>query len=221
MLVNPRNTVFALKNLLGMCLSSHVKDLVKVVPFKIIARDNNGDCNLAVEVNVGGEIKVYSVVELLSLIIREIKEIAEDLVDEKINCGVYSTPSYFSSDQRYGITSAAYHAGLEYQRYLKDPYAAHASVSRPQEQETCHSMIFVHLGGFTMQISLIGYEEGFYELISSEQLENVGGHRYNQRLLSHLTTRFNQKHKVNAQFKPADTARIEVKVEREKLALSS
>ncbi len=117
---NPKNTIFSIKRFIGR-KEDEVSDEEKRVPYKVVKADN-GDA--AVEVEVSGEMKVYSPQEISAMILGKLKADAESKLGEKISQAVITVPAYFNDDQRKATKDAGQIAGLEVLRIINEPTAA-------------------------------------------------------------------------------------------------
>ena len=117
---NSRNTVFSVKRLMGRKFSE-LTEADKRVPYKIVAAAN-GDAHVQVE--VGGETKVYSPQEISAMILGKLKSDAEAKLGERITDAVITVPAYFNDSQRNATKAAGEIAGLNVRRIINEPTAA-------------------------------------------------------------------------------------------------
>ena len=115
---NPKNTIYAIKRLIGRKYDSEVVQRdIKMVPYSIINADN-GDA--WVEVNG----KKLSPPEISAVILQKMKKTAEDYLGEKVTEAVITVPAYFNDSQRQATKDAGKIAGLEVKRIINEPTAA-------------------------------------------------------------------------------------------------
>ncbi|OYW75041.1 MAG: molecular chaperone DnaK, partial [Verrucomicrobia bacterium 12-59-8] len=117
---NPRNTVFSVKRLMGRKFVE-LTEADKRMPYKIVAAAN-GDAHVQVE--VGGETKVYSPQEVSAMILAKLKADAEAKLGETITEAVITVPAYFNDSQRNATKAAGEIAGLNVRRIINEPTAA-------------------------------------------------------------------------------------------------
>ena len=117
---NPRNTIFSAKRLIGRKYAELTED-DKKVPYTIVEAPN-GDAHIQVE--VGGETKVYSPQEISAMILSKLKADAESKLGETISEAVITVPAYFNDAQRNATKAAGEIAGLKVRRIINEPTAA-------------------------------------------------------------------------------------------------
>ena len=115
---NPKNTLFAIKRLIGRQFKDDVvqKD-IKMVPYSVVANDN-GDA--WVEVNGDS----MSPPQTSAQVLKKMKKTAEDYLGEEIEEAVVTVPAYFNDSQRQATKDAGKIAGLEVKRIINEPTAA-------------------------------------------------------------------------------------------------
>src|SRR3569833_1797694 len=117
---NSRNTVYSVKRFMGRKFDEVLEEL-KRVPYKVV-RAANGDA--AVEVEVEGKAKQYTLLEIFAMILAKLKSDAEMRLGEKITQAVITVPAYFNDTQRQATKDAGKIAGLEVLRIINEPTAA-------------------------------------------------------------------------------------------------
>lgn len=115
---NPKNTLFAIKRLIGRQFKDDVvqKD-IKMVPYEISKADN-GDA----WVRVNGE--NMSPPQISAQVLKKMKKTAEDYLGEPVTEAVVTVPAYFNDAQRQATKDAGRIAGLEVKRIINEPTAA-------------------------------------------------------------------------------------------------
>ena len=117
-LTNPKNTVFAVKRLIGRKSDSpQAEEARKFMPFSLVAAPN-GDVHLQIED------KVYSPPEISSFVLQKLKAAAEDYLGESVEEAIITVPAYFNDPQRQATKDAGLIAGLKVSRIINEPTAA-------------------------------------------------------------------------------------------------
>ncbi|HIQ39792.1 MAG TPA: molecular chaperone DnaK, partial [Sulfurivirga caldicuralii] len=146
---NPENTLFAIKRLIGRkCDDDIVQKDKDMVPYKIVCADN-GDA--WVEVNG----KKMSPQEVSALILKKMKQTAEDYLGEEVKEAVITVPAYFNDAQRQATKDAGRIAGLEVKRIINEPTAAALAYGVDKDSKGDKKIAVYDLGGGTFDISII------------------------------------------------------------------
>ncbi len=117
-LTNPKNTVFAVKRLVGRKSDSPEAELARqFLPFELVAAEN-GDLHIKIED------KVYSPPEIASFVLQKLKAAAEDYLGEAVEEAIITVPAYFNDPQRQATKDAGLIAGLKVSRIINEPTAA-------------------------------------------------------------------------------------------------
>jgi molecular chaperone DnaK len=183
-MTNPKNTAYAVKRLIGRKYNSdEVKWARTLVPYAIVEADN-GDAHVEFQG------RKYSPPEISALVLREIKEFAEEFLGEEISQAIITVPAYFDDSQRQATKDAGTIAGLEVVRIINEPTAA--SLAYGFGKDT-HEVIAVYdLGGGTFDISILEIGDGIYEVKSTAGDTFLGGEDFDARVMEHLLDQFKQ-----------------------------
>ncbi|XP_026447321.1 heat shock 70 kDa protein [Papaver somniferum] len=219
--MNPHNTVFDAKRLIGRKISDpSVQNDMKLWPFKVIA--GPGEKPMIV-VNYKGEEKKFSAEEISSMVLVKMREIAEAYLGQSIKNAVITVPAYFNDSQRQATKDAGSIAGLNVLRMINEPTAAAIAygldkkASRAGEQ----NVLIFDLGGGTFDVSLLTIEEGIFEVKATAGDTHLGGEDFDNRLVNHFVAEFKRKNKKDISGNARALRRLRTACERAKRTLSS
>jgi len=215
---NPKNTLFAIKRLIGRQFNDDVvqKD-IKMVPYEIIKADN-GDA----WVRVNGE--KMSPPQISAQVLKKMKKTAEDFLGEPVTDAVVTVPAYFNDAQRQATKDAGRIAGLEVKRIINEPTAA--ALAYGMDKKAGDSTIAVFdLGGGTFDISIIEIAETdgehTFEVLSTNGDTFLGGEDFDLRLIEYLATEFKKETGMDLHNDPLALQRLKEAAEKAKIELSS
>ncbi|KAH7883285.1 heat shock protein [Phlebopus sp. FC_14] len=215
--VNPSNTVFAFKRLIGRQFKDkEVQDDMKHWPFKIVPK---GDGRPAVEVENGGKTQQFSAEELSSMVLTKMKETAEQYLNKKVNHAVVTVPAYFNDAQRQATKDAGQIAGLDVLRVINEPTAAALAYGLDRADS---SVIAVYdLGGGTFDISILEMQKGVFEVKSTNGDTHLGGEDFDIVLVNHILSEFKKETGIDLAQDRMAIQRIREASEKAKIELSS
>ncbi len=215
---NPKNTLFAIKRLIGRQFNDDVvqKD-IKMVPYEIVKADN-GDA----WVRVNGE--KMSPPQISAQVLKKMKKTAEDFLGEPVTEAVVTVPAYFNDAQRQATKDAGRIAGLEVKRIINEPTAA--ALAYGMDKKSGDSTIAVFdLGGGTFDISIIEIAETdgehTFEVLSTNGDTFLGGEDFDLRLIEYLAGEFKKETGMDLHNDPLALQRLKEAAEKAKIELSS
>jgi len=215
---NPRNTLYAVKRLIGRRFKDDVvqKD-IKMVPYTIVQAEN-GDA--WVEVN-GNKMAPP---QISAEVLKKMKKTAEDYLGEKITEAVITVPAYFNDSQRQATKDAGKIAGLDVKRIINEPTAAALAYGLDQSKGD-HTIAVYDLGGGTFDISIIEIAdvdgEMQFEVLSTNGDTFLGGEDFDLRLINYLADEFKKENGIDLKGDPLAMQRLKEAGEKAKIELSS
>jgi L1 cell adhesion molecule like protein len=217
--MNPKNTVFDAKRLIGRKFSDRkVKDDMKDWSYEVIA--GPGDKPM-INVESHGEKKVFSPEEISSMVLTKMKDIAESFMGKTVKDAVVTVPAYFNDSQRQATKDAAAIAGLNCLRIINEPTAAAIAYGLDKNKDEDKNVLIFDLGGGTFDVSLLNIEGGIFEVKATAGDTHLGGEDFDARLLRHFSEEFKRKHKKDLSGNARALRRLRTACERAKRTLSS
>ena len=213
-ITNAGNTVFAAKRLIGRRWNSPaVRTMVETMPYTIV-EGPNGDPRIKLRD------RVYSVPEVGSIILQEMKLIAEEYTGEKIDKAVITVPAYFNDAQRQGTKDAGRIAGLDVVRIINEPTAAALAYGFGKEVDK--TIAVYDLGGGTFDISILQISHGVFEVLATAGDTFLGGDDFDGRVvMDWLVLDFAREHQIDLRRDKMALQRLRDAAEKAKIELSS
>jgi len=212
-LTNPENTVYAIKRLIGRKYNSNeVQKHIEMVTYNVIQAEN-GDAWIEV---MG---KPYSPAQISSMILENMKKIAEDYLGEKVTEAVITVPAYFDDAQRQATKDAGTIAGLDVLRIINEPTAASLAYGLDR---TGHERIAVFdLGGGTFDISILELGEGVFRVLATSGDTFLGGEDFDKRIMDYIIELFKKETGIDLSLDRMALQRLKDAAEKAKMELSS
>ncbi len=209
---NPKNTLFAIKRLIGRKFKDKTtqKD-IDLVPYKII--DQKGDA----WVEANGE--KYSPAQVSAFTLQKMKETAEKYAGEKIENAVVTVPAYFNDSQRQATKDAGKIAGLNVLRIINEPTAA--ALAYGMDKKDAGTIVVYDLGGGTFDVSVLEIGDGVFEVKSTNGDTFLGGEDFDNRIIEYLADEFKKEQSIDLKKDELALQRLKEAAEKAKIELSS
>ena len=216
---NPKNTLYAVKRLIGRKFSEkEVQKDIDLMPYAIVAADN-GDA----WVEVRG--KKMSAQQVSADILRKMKKTAEDYLGEPVTEAVITVPAYFNDAQRQATKDAGRIAGLDVKRIINEPTAAALAFGLDKQEKGDRKIAVYDLGGGTFDISIIEIAdvdgEKQFEVLSTNGDTFLGGEDFDQRIIDYIIDEFKKESGVNLKNDVLALQRLKEAAEKAKIELSN
>lgn len=212
-ITNAKHTVFASKRLIGRPWDGdELRYCVESVPYEVHQSDNG-------EVRVRLRDKDYSLPELSSIILQEMKMIAEEYLGEPVTQAVITVPAYFNDNQRQATRDAGQIAGLEILRIINEPTAAALAYGHGKNENA--TIAIYDLGGGTFDISILKIEGKYFNVLSTAGDTFLGGEDFDARIIERLALDFARDHRVDLRKDDMSLQRLRDAAEKAKTELTT
>ena len=213
-ITNAENTVYAAKRLIGRKWSSpQVKNTLLASAFTII-EGPHGDVRIMLRE------KTFSVPEISSMVLQEMKVIAEDYLGGPVSKAVVTVPAYFNDNQRQATKDAGQIAGLDVIRIINEPTAA--SLAYGFGKGFDRTIVVYDLGGGTFDVSVLEIgSHGVFKVIATTGDTFLGGEDFDGRVIDWLVKGFHEEHGIDLRQDRMALQRLRDAAEKAKCELSS
>ncbi|KAK7374831.1 hypothetical protein VNO80_08274 [Phaseolus coccineus] len=219
--INPTNTVFDVKRLIGRRYSDPIiQDDLKLWPFKVIA---DSDDKPMIAVSYQGQEKHISAEEISSMILTKMRETAEAYLESGVKNVVVTVPAYFNDSQRQATKDAGTIAGLNVMRIINEPTAAALAYGLDKRAKCVvgeRNIFIFDLGGGTFDVSLLSIKGDVFEVKATAGDTHLGGEDMDNRMVKYFVEEFKRKNKVDINGNPRALRRLRTACERAKRTLS-
>lgn len=215
--INPENTVFDVKRLIGRKYSDKsVQADKKLFPYKVVSRDDKP----FIEVDIKGETKTFSPEEVSAMILNKMKQIAEAYLGKEIKHAVVTVPAYFNDAQRQATKDAGTISGMTVLRIINEPTAAAIAYGLDKKGGEKNILVF-DLGGGTFDVTLLTIDNGVFEVLATNGDTHLGGEDFDQRIMQYFIKLIKKKHDVDISGDKRALQKLRREAERVKRALSA
>ncbi|HMC82709.1 MAG TPA: molecular chaperone DnaK [Candidatus Polarisedimenticolia bacterium] len=209
---NPRNTIYAVKRLIGRKFKSpEVQAALRFLPYEV-TEAANGDVRLRVRD------RDYSPPEISAMILAKLKEMAEEYMEAEISEAIITVPAYFDDSQRQATKDAGRIAGLKVSRIINEPTAASLAYRLNEQSEK--KIVVYDLGGGTFDVSVLQLGDGVFEVKATSGDTFLGGEDFDQRIVDWMLGEFQKKEGIDLKGDRLALQRLKEAAERAKCELS-
>jgi molecular chaperone DnaK len=211
---NAANTVYASKRLIGRRWGSGpVRTMIETMPYTIVEGPND-------DPRIQLRDRVYSIPELSSIILQEMRLVAEEYTGETLQQAVVTVPAYFNDAQRQATKAAGEIAGLDVVRIINEPTAAALAYGYGREMDK--TVAVYDLGGGTFDISILSISDGVFEVLATAGDTFLGGEDFDGRIIMDwLVLDFARQHQIDLRRDRMALQRLRDAAEKAKCELSS
>merc|ERR1711871_342585 len=215
--INPENTVFDVKRLIGRKFKDKtVQADKKLFPFELVSKDGKP----YIQVLVNGDKKKFAPEEVSAMILGKMRSIAEAFLGKDIKNAVVTVPAYFNDAQRQATKDAGTISSLNVLRIINEPTAAAIAYGLDKKGGEKNILVF-DLGGGTFDVTVLTIDNGVFEVVATNGDTHLGGEDFDQRVMEYMMKIFKRKHKKDMSKDKRSIQKLRREVERAKRALSS
>jgi len=217
--INPENTVFDVKRLIGR--KYHDKSVQadkKLLPFEIINKDEKP--YIQVELGDAKEVKTFAPEEISAMVLTKMRATAETFLGKEIKHAVVTVPAYFNDAQRQATKDAGTISGMSVQRIINEPTAAAIAYGMDKKGGEKNILVF-DLGGGTFDVTLLTIDNGVFEVLATNGDTHLGGEDFDQRTMAYFMKMIKKKDGGDVLSDKRAVQKLRREVERVKRALSN
>lgn len=215
------STVFHLKRVLGKAQSAVAdREFVRDWPFEVQA-GAEGQALAATTRN--GEKHEVSPVEFLSLLLQNLRDLAQDFTGEPVEAVVLSLPPHADEQYKAHVREAAERAGVEVLAYISEPLAATIAygLDDAAKNPKPEYVLVFDIGGATHDVTLVNADRGLFEVVASRGNDSLGGEDFTSAVFDHCARAFQRKTKLDVRSSQKASSRLRLACDTAKRSLSS
>jgi molecular chaperone DnaK len=210
---NSKNTVYAVKRLIGRKLNSpEVQQAKDLLPYELTASDSDD-----VRIHLLG--KDYSPPEISAIILQKLKSSAEEFLGEEVSEAIITVPAYFDDIQRQATKDAGKIAGLTVNRIINEPTAAALAYGLGKHEN--EKVVIYDLGGGTFDVSILELNDGVFEVLATCGDSFLGGEDFDQKIIDWIVGEFQKENEIDLRADKLALQRLKEAAERAKCELST
>merc|ERR1711871_301724 len=215
--INPENTVFDVKRLIGRKFKDKtVQADKKLFPFELMGKAGKP----VIQVEYKGETKTFMPEEISSMVLIKMKEIAEAYLGKDVKNAVVTVPAYFNDAQRQATKDAGTISGMNVLRIINEPTAAAIAYGLDKQDGEKNILVF-DLGGGTFDVSLLTIDNGVFEVIATSGDTHLGGEDFDRRVIDYMLKVFKKKTGKDCSKDKRAVQKLRRETERAKRGLST
>jgi molecular chaperone DnaK len=225
-ITNPKRTIYSIKRFMGRRFEE-VEQERKMVPYEVVP-DSKG----MAAVKIGD--KIYTPPEISAMVLRKLKEAAENYLGHKVRRAVITVPAYFNDAQRQATIDAAAIAGFDPEWELEDPKTGKivrqrmriineptaAALAYGLEKKKNEKIAVFDLGGGTFDISILEVGDGVFEVKAVNGDTHLGGDNWDEVLINYIADEFKKETGIDLRKDNMAMQRLKEAAERAKKELS-
>jgi molecular chaperone DnaK len=208
---NPANTVYSIKRFMGR-RHQEVGSEEKMVSYTV-----TGGPSELVKVKIRDQ--EFTPPEISAMVLRNLKEAAEDYLGETVTKAVITVPAYFNDSQRQATKEAGQIAGLEVERIINEPTAA--ALAYGLDKKKNEQVAVFDFGGGTFDISILEVGDGVFEVKSTNGDTHLGGDDIDQVFIDYVAGEFKKDHGIDLRTDQMALQRLREACEKAKCELST
>ncbi len=215
--VNPENTVFDAKRLIGRTFDEPtVQADMKLWPFKV----NNKSNRPMISITFKDGPKEFAAEEISAMVLGYMKKISEAYLGEEVTSAVITVPAYFNDAQRQATKDAGVISGLAVKRIINEPTAAAIAYGLDKKGGEQNILVF-DLGGGTFDVTALTIDNGVFEVLATNGDTHLGGEDFDQRVMQYFVKLFKKKYNKDMAVDKRSLQKLRREVERVKRVLST
>ena len=210
--IDPQNTIYSVKRLIGRAYSSHeVKTAKKRMPYQI----KEGENELPLIVTRGGE---FAVPEISAIVLDHVRNIASAQLQQEVSRAVVTVPASFNDAQRSATATAGAIAGITVVRVLNEPTAAALAYGNMRNLKS--TIAVYDFGGGTFDITILRLNDQVYEVLGTAGDTFLGGDDLDERLVDKMVAKFLSENRIDLRTNEISMMRLRAVAEQTKIELS-
>ena len=211
-ITNAENTIYSIKRFIGRRWEDTELERGRV-PYNCIKGKDN-----TVDVQIRGQ--NYTPQEISAMVLKKLKEDAENFLGDKVTKAVITVPAYFTDAQRQATKDAGTIAGLEVLRIINEPTAAALAFGLDKQDQEQLILVF-DLGGGTFDVSILQLGDGVFEVKATCGNNHLGGDDFDNAIVCWMVERFLAEEKIDITQDKMALQRLREAAEKAKVELSS